>query len=119
MKGFNALAVNALENVDVNTLTSPLGILLTYDEELGTLGAQEFVRNWPQDRPLPKNALIGEPTSLKAVRMHKGHLSLRITIRGTSAHSGSPHLGVNAIEPAGHLITPPLDLQNQSAKVRL
>ncbi|MCH7603466.1 MAG: acetylornithine deacetylase [Planctomycetes bacterium] len=119
MKGFDALAVNALANVDVNTLTRPLGILLTYDEELGTLGAQYFARHWPKDRRLPKNALIGEPTSLKAVRMHKGHLSLRITIRGTSAHSGSPHLGVNAIEPAGDLITTLIELQKQFGKVRL
>ena len=33
--------------------------------------------------------------------MHKGHLKLRLTFNGSSAHSGYPHLGQNAIEPAG------------------
>ena len=119
MKGFDALAINVMANVDPTTLTHPLGILLTYDEELGTLGAQYFARNWPKDRPLPKNALIGEPTSLKAVRMHKGHLSLRITIHGRTAHSGSPHLGVNAIEPVGNVITKLTDLKKQWEAIRL
>jgi acetylornithine deacetylase len=33
--------------------------------------------------------------------MHKGHLRLRLSLRGTSAHSAYPHLGASAIAPAG------------------
>ncbi|MCZ6834239.1 MAG: M20/M25/M40 family metallo-hydrolase, partial [Planctomycetota bacterium] len=72
--------------------------------EVGTLGAQAFAAQWPKDQPLPRSVLVGEPTSLKAVRMHKGHLTLRLTLKGVSAHSGSPHLGLSAIEPAGRII---------------
>jgi acetylornithine deacetylase len=48
--------------------------------------------------------VIGEPTELRVARAHKGHLRLRITLHGRSAHSGLPHLGVSAIEPAGAVV---------------
>lgn len=104
MKGFVALAVNAAARAAGRRLRHPLALVLTYDEELGTLGAGHFVRTWPAERPLPRRMIVGEPSSLQAVRLHKGHASLRLTLRGTSAHSGYPHLGKNAIEPAARAI---------------
>lgn len=104
MKGFDALAINVFRAIDRSKLTAPFGLLLTCDEELGTLGAQRFARQWPKDRPLPRSVVVGEPTSLRAVRMHKGHMTMRIELRGVSAHSGSPHLGESAIEPAADII---------------
>ena len=101
MKGFLALAMNRLARQDPARLRRPLALLFTYDEELGTLGAQRFAESWAEPERLPHQVVIGEPTSLRAVRMHKGHLNLRLTFRGISAHSGYPHLGRNAIEPAG------------------
>ena len=96
MKGFLAVATNAAATVD--QLKAPLYLLFTYDEEAGTRGAKHFVDQWDRDRPLPKHCVIGEPTSFRTVRTHKGHLKLRITTTGKSAHSGYPHLGDNAIE---------------------
>ncbi|HRP63086.1 MAG TPA: acetylornithine deacetylase [Phycisphaerales bacterium] len=104
MKGFVALAMNVFAHVDPASLKKPLVLVLTDDEELGSLGAQRLARSWPDGQPLPRNAIIGEPTSLRVVRMHKGHLKMRITLHGRAAHSGSPHLGVNAIEPAWELL---------------
>jgi len=105
MKGSVALAMNLVAAAETKQLRQPLALLLTFDEELGSLGAQHFARNWPADRPLPANVVIGEPTSLRAVRMHKGHLWMQATIYGTAAHSGSPHLGHNAIEAATRVVT--------------
>ncbi|HVS02740.1 MAG TPA: acetylornithine deacetylase [Thermoanaerobaculia bacterium] len=105
MKGFLAVAVELASRLDPATLRRPLVLLLTYDEELGTLGARHFHDAWPAERPLPRHALIGEPTELQVVRLHKGHLKARVTILGESAHSAYPHLGRNAIEPAGPLLT--------------
>ncbi len=104
MKGFDALAISLLAEIDPSTLKAPLVGLFTFDEELGTLGALHFSKHWPSQRPLPPHAIVGEPTSLRAVRMHKGHAAMRATVRGRPAHSGYPHLGVNAIEPAGRII---------------
>lgn len=104
MKGSIALAVNLFAGTEPRQLGRALALLLTFDEELGSLGAQHFVQTWPANRPLPANVVVGEPTSLRAVRMHKGHLCMRITVHGTAAHSGSPHLGHNAIEAASHVV---------------
>ena len=79
-------------------------LVLTYDEELGTLGAAHLHDHWPADHPLPREAVIGEPTELEPVRLHKGHLKARFTFHGMSAHSAYPQLGKNAIEPAGRAI---------------
>ncbi len=105
MKGFVALAMNRLRSVQTGKLRAPLALLLTYDEELGSLGAQRLLAAWPAGVKLPHNVVVGEPTSLRAVRMHKGHLSMRVTVHGRAAHSGSPQLGVNAIEPAARIVT--------------
>lgn len=99
MKSFVALAIQTLLRADSDgRLRKPLALLLTHDEEVGAVGAQRFRRAWSGREPLPRSVLIGEPTRLAAVRMHKGHLKLRITVRGKAAHSGLPHLGENAIE---------------------
>ena len=106
MKGFLALAVNRARALAASAaLTAPLVLVFTYDEEVGTLGARHFVEHWPDIARLPRRALIGEPTSLRAVRMHKGHTKLRFIFTGESAHSGYPHLGRNAIEPAARAVT--------------
>lgn len=110
MKGFLALAIDLAAGLSGETLHSPLDLLFTYDEEVGTIGAKHWVDH-RSDVVLPRAAIIGEPTELRIVSMHKGHLKLRITVRGVSAHSGYPHLGVNAIERAGSIITALSDLR--------
>ncbi len=104
MKGFLAVAANAMVNLITAKLRAPLALVFTYDEEVGTLGARHLLESYPEGRLLPRSAIIGEPTSLRVVRAHKGHLKLRVTLTGRSAHSGYPHLGLNAIEPAGRVI---------------
>ena len=118
MKGFDALAINLLAEIVPAKLTAPLVLLFSFDEELGTLGAAHFIKHWPADKLLPRNAIIGEPTSLKAVRMHKGHLSMSATVHGQTAHTGSPHLGKNAIEPAAKIINALADLRKEFTELR-
>jgi len=107
MKGFLALAANLaveIARTRRGLMRAPLALVFTYDEEVGTLGARRLLESYGGGPSLPRAAVIGEPTSLRVARAHKGHLKLRITIEGKSAHSGYPHLGVNAIEPAGRVI---------------
>lgn len=100
MKGFDALAINLLREAAERTPAEPLQLLLTCNEEVGTLGAAAFARAWPAERPLPRRTLVGEPTSMRVVRGHKGHLTILVVVHGVAAHSGFPHKGVNAIERA-------------------
>jgi acetylornithine deacetylase len=104
MKGFLALAANRMAAADSSALRRPLCLLFTYDEEVGTLGARHFVESFAEAGRLPRDVVIGEPTSLRVVRAHKGMLRLRLGFRGQAAHSGYPHLGRSAIEPAAHAI---------------
>jgi acetylornithine deacetylase len=96
--------MNRLAALDPARLRHPLALVFTYDEEVGTMGARRIVESWPGTGELPRRTVIGEPTSMKVARMHKGHIKLRFTFPGRSAHSGYPHLGKNAIEPAGRAI---------------
>jgi acetylornithine deacetylase len=104
MKGFLALAANLALDAGGRRLSHPLALLFTYDEEVGTLGARRLVESCPEARALPASAVIGEPTGLRVARAHKGHLTMRITLHGRGAHSGYPHLGTSAIEPAGEVL---------------
>jgi acetylornithine deacetylase len=104
MKGFLALAANLFAEADPRSWGAPLALVFTYDEEVGTLGAKRLTESFPAAERLPRSAIIGEPTSLRVARTHKGHTKLRVTLHGVSAHSGYPHLGANAIEPAGRVI---------------
>jgi acetylornithine deacetylase len=104
MKGFLALAANLAVEARTDLWRAPLALVFTYDEEVGTLGARRLTESFPEAGRLPRSAVIGEPTSLRVARAHKGHAKIRVTLHGVSAHSGYPHLGTNAIEPAGRVI---------------
>lgn len=104
MKGFLAVAANLAAEASPERWRAPLALVFTYDEEVGTLGAKRLTESFPEAGALPRSAIIGEPTSLRVARTHKGHFKMRATLHGVSAHSGYPHLGVNAIEPAGRVI---------------
>ena len=95
MKGFFAFIVDVLNQIDLNKLTKPLRILATADEETTMLGARTFAQH---THIRPDCAIIGEPTSLKPIRAHKGHVGEAVRITGKSGHSSDPDRGMNAIE---------------------
>ncbi|MDQ0393883.1 M20 family metallopeptidase [Labrys monachus] len=70
------------------------------DEEVSSSGAKHFAAAAP---PIDY-AVIGEPTSNRVVTAHKGSLRPLVRVRGRTAHSGAPHLGVNAVFGAAHLL---------------
>ncbi len=119
MKGFLALAVARMAAVHPASLRAPLVLLFTCDEETGTRGARHLFSTWDPSRRLPSATIIGEPTSLGVVSAHKGHLRLRCTFTGVPAHSGLPHLGRNAIEPAGRAIVALSELRETLEDERL
>jgi acetylornithine deacetylase len=118
MKGFLALAANCLASLDPRSLRAPLALLFTYDEETGTHGARRFSEMWTDLGVLPGSVIIGEPTSLRVVRAHKGMLRLGLDFEGRAAHSGYPHLGRSAIEPAARAILALTELQRRMEQER-
>jgi acetylornithine deacetylase len=95
MKGFFALALTAAQQFVAKPLKRPLILLATCDEETTMAGAQALV---DARQPLASRALIGEPTGLKPVRLHKGMMMEGIKIIGKSGHSSDPALGHSALE---------------------
>ena len=95
MKGFFAFILQVCKNLTAAQLKKPLYILATADEETTMAGARFFAKS---QAIKPDVAIIGEPTNLVPVVMHKGHMSHRISVEGKSGHSSKPNLGVNAIE---------------------
>lgn len=95
MKGFFAIAIEALLPLLDQPLRQPLLILATCDEESSMAGARALAE---AGRPLARAAVIGEPTGLRPIRLHKGVMMERIDILGQSGHSSDPSLGHSALE---------------------
>lgn len=95
MKGFFALVIEAVRDLDPEKLRHPLTIVATADEESSMCGAKDLVNAGLQ---LGRYAIIGEPTGLRPVRMHKGISMEAIRLTGRSGHSSDPALGRNALE---------------------
>lgn len=100
MKGFFPIAIEAAKAFLDKPLKEPLIILATADEESSMDGARELAA---QGAPKARFAVIGEPTDLKPIRMHKGMMMNAITVEGRAGHSSDPSLGNNAIE-AMHIV---------------
>ncbi|PUB84970.1 MAG: acetylornithine deacetylase [gamma proteobacterium symbiont of Ctena orbiculata] len=95
MKGFFAVIIEAIREVPLQQLKQPLVIIATADEESTMCGAKSLT---DLHRRLGRHAIIGEPTDMKPVRLHKGISMESIRINGKSGHSSDPSLGVNALD---------------------
>lgn len=101
MKAFLAATLEALPRLP--RFEKELVLVWTHDEEVGCLGSRDLVAKLA-GRALPSMCLIGEPTSFQILRMHPGHVAVRITCTGKAAHSSKPDLGESAIRKAGKVI---------------
>ena len=95
MKGFFPIAIEAAQQFINTPLTAPLIILATADEESSMSGAQALV---DAGKPKARYAVIGEPTDMTPIRMHKGMMMESIRITGSAGHSSDPSLGANALD---------------------
>jgi acetylornithine deacetylase len=95
MKGFFPIAIAAASRYLDTPLKQPLILLATADEESSMSGARALAA---AGRPKARAAIIGEPTSLVPVRMHKGIMMESVRVTGRAGHSSDPDLGNNALE---------------------
>jgi acetylornithine deacetylase len=105
MKGFDALALHALQKAAKSDLKRPLQVALSFDEEIGCTGAIPLVAAMQGAVPKAEIAIIGEPSMMRCVTGHKGSLGYDIHVRGHEVHSSLMHTGVNAIMSAAELIS--------------
>ncbi len=95
MKGFFPLCLAAASAFSDTDLQQPLILLATADEESSMNGARALAA---AGKPRARAAIIGEPTSLTPVRMHKGMMMEAVKVRGRAGHSSNPALGNSALE---------------------
>ncbi|MGD8378140.1 MAG: acetylornithine deacetylase [Gammaproteobacteria bacterium] len=95
MKSFFALAIEAARVFEARDLAQPLIIVGTADEESSMSGGRALAA---AGKPTGRHAIIGEPTGMRPVNMHKGIFMEAIRLRGRSGHSSDPSLGINALE---------------------
>ncbi len=113
MKGFLALALAAAPELAKASLTRPVHLAFSYDEEVGCLGAPSMIEVLARDLPRPRAVIVGEPTNMEAVRGHKGITVYTVTVTGREAHSSLTHLGVSAVMAAIKLMALLSDLSQQ------
>jgi acetylornithine deacetylase len=104
MKGFLALALAAAPELAKAPLKRPVHLAFSYDEEVGCLGAPAMIEAIARELPTPSAVIVGEPTSMQAVRGHKGIAAFKVTVSGREAHSSLTHLGVSAVMNAVELM---------------
>lgn len=115
MKAFFAIVLAALDLIDLVKIKRPLVILATADEETTMAGARALVAS---GKPRGRYALIGEPTSMRPVRSHKGIMMESVSIQGSPGHSSDPAAGVNAIAGMNMVLTELEAWRNELSLIR-
>lgn len=113
MKGFIGTALSLVPRLTATRLSKPVHFALSYDEELGCLGAPVMLADLKARGLQPEGCIVGEPTSMRVIVAHKGINVWRCCVRGQAAHSSLTPRGLNAIEYAARLICFIRDLADQ------
>ncbi|MCE8028630.1 acetylornithine deacetylase [Halomonas daqingensis] len=113
MKGFIACALAELPEWLKRGLDKPIYLALSYDEEVGCIGAPRMIERLMADHPRPAAVIVGEPTLMQPVVAHKGATNLRTTVTGRASHSSQIDQGVSAIHVAARLVTKIEDVMSE------
>ena len=108
MKGFIACVLTLLSAAvtlsKAGKLNRPIHLALSFDEEVGCLGAPLILADLAARGITPDYCIVGEPTNMTMVVAHKGIAVYRCRVHGKSAHSSLTNQGVNAISYASKMI---------------
>ena len=105
MKGFIACALAAAPGFATAPLKRPVHFALSYDEEVGCLGAPAMISKLAGSKPRPSAVIVGEPTDMRVVTGHKGLYSVRVALTGKEAHSSLVEDGACAVTNAVALMS--------------
>lgn len=112
MKGFFPVIIEAVKPYIGQTFKHPLIVLATADEESSMSGARALAKTGIPGAT-PRYAVIGEPTELVPIRMHKGIMMEAVRVRGQSGHSSNPALGKNALEAMNQVMNELISLRTE------
>ena len=104
MKSFSAIGLSLVPEMLAAELKRPIIFALSYDEEIGCLGAPRMIAEIADKAPAPSAVIVGEPTNMKVIDGHKGIAAFRVKVTGYTTHSSQTDRGVSAVEAAAKLI---------------
>ena len=104
MKGFVAVVLAHIATFKHAATATPVHLCFSYDEEIGCIGAPDLVAETAKLPVPPALCIVGEPTSLRVARAHKGKFARRLVFAGRGGHSAMPHRAANAVEAAAEVI---------------
>ena len=102
MKAFIAIALALVP--EMQALKRPIHLALSYDEEVGCLGAPRMIEAICSRLPAPRAVIVGEPTEMRVVTAHKSMFIFETRVLGYEAHSSKQDQGVPAVMAAARLI---------------
>ncbi|WP_339716889.1 acetylornithine deacetylase [uncultured Sneathiella sp.] len=105
MKSFSAIALSKVPEMIEKGLSVPIHFALSYDEEIGCLGAPSMIDEIAANLPKPRAIIVGEPTMMDIVSAHKGIVTLKTVVTGREAHSSLVEDGVSAVMVGAELIS--------------
>jgi acetylornithine deacetylase len=105
MKSFSAIALSKVPEMIEKGLSVPIHFALSYDEEIGCIGAPYMIDEIITYLPRPRAVIVGEPTMMDIVSAHKGIFTLSTTVTGREAHSSLVEDGVSAVMVGAQLIS--------------
>ncbi|MEM9737273.1 MAG: acetylornithine deacetylase [Pseudomonadota bacterium] len=104
MKGFNALALALVPEMLAAGMRRPIQIALSYDEEVGCMGAPSMIARLAREVPRARACIVGEPSMMQVVTGHKGSVGFFTEVHGFEVHSSLCHTGVSAVMTAARLV---------------
>ncbi|MEX6631921.1 acetylornithine deacetylase [Hyphococcus lacteus] len=96
MKSFLALSLACIPQLKKHTLSRPITLAFSYDEEIGCFGAPDLIRALVDDGLGNSTVIVGEPTNMTIVNSHKGMAIFEVVVIGIEAHSSLAHEGISA-----------------------
>ncbi|OUS08497.1 acetylornithine deacetylase (ArgE) [Rhodobacterales bacterium 52_120_T64] len=104
MKGFIATGLSLVPEMLAADLKYPIQFALSYDEEIGCLGAPFMISEMVDKLPKAKAVIVGEPSMMQVVTGHKGAIGFVTKVHGFEIHSSLMHNGVSAVMTAARLV---------------
>jgi acetylornithine deacetylase/succinyl-diaminopimelate desuccinylase-like protein len=98
--------------------TGRIVLHLVCDEETGSVAGSGYLREHGLIDPDAVAMLTPEPTGGIVWHASRGAITLRVSLRGTPAHVGQAHLGVNAFQHLVRVAEPLLDLAAELSERR-
>ena len=104
MKGFIATGLALVPEMVAADLKYPIQFALSYDEEVGCIGAPFMISEMVDKLPKARAVIVGEPSMMQVVTGHKGAIGFITKVHGFEIHSSLMHNGVSAVMTAARLV---------------